>query len=221
MSGGPARFHEEFFIDRINEAARSHGHRGLSDAEKRFVIAPAFASEDAYLEAFGTGDDAAERFRRFSELCMALLDYSYQDMIGVDVAPVVRADGTPLTEDQRRRRKLIEDDFLERYGRRSLSQRDISDAVDWWKENNRGLYSTSNSMLSGLVQNWYLEKGRPSADGNSGRDLEVAAAKSAIKQGCGLGAILALPMYLAAIPFACQRLVRSRNQGGIKRWRKH
>ena len=90
---------------------------------------------------------------------MALLDYSYQDMIGVDVAPVVRADGTPLTEDQRRRRKLIQDDFLERYGRRSLSQRDISDAVDWWKENNRGLYSTSNSMLSGLVQNWYLEKG--------------------------------------------------------------
>ena len=125
---------KEFFIDRINEAARSHGHRGLSDAEKRFVIAPAFASKDAYLEAFGTGDDAAERFRRFSELCMALLDYSYQDMIGVDVAPVVRPDGTPLTEDQRRRRKLIEDDFLERYGRRSLSQRDISDAVDWWKE---------------------------------------------------------------------------------------
>ena len=76
MSGGPARFHEEFFIDRIDEAARSHGHRGLSDAEKRFVIAPAFASEDAYLEAFGTGNDAAERFRRFSELRNSVWHYS-------------------------------------------------------------------------------------------------------------------------------------------------
>ena len=210
MSGGLARLHEEFFIDRIEEAARSHAHRGLSDAERRFLLSPVFASQDAYLEAFGTGDDATERFRRFSELCMALLDYSYQDMTGINVAPIIRGDGTALTEGERRERKLIEGKFRERYPLPSLSRRDISDAVAWWKEHNRGIHNTSNAMLSGLVQNWYLEKGRQSADGKSGRELEVAVAKRAIKSGCGLGAVLALPMSLAAIRFTCQRIVQSR-----------
>ncbi len=69
----------------------------------------------------------------------------------------------------------------------------INEPMERWKEHNRGIYRASENVITGIVQNWYLE---------GGRQQERKAAKS-ILPGC-LG-VLGLLILAAAVTFRTAR----------------